>query len=100
MIQHVQLEQFTCPGGYSQWVKVPLSATTVSVGFQNQAYAQNFWVSQMFISADGSYAFWQVINTSFTDTYWWPYLTIDSTDGFDRKQATADAKMQTQKISN
>lgn len=98
MVQQVKLDQYTCPGGYSQWVSYPLNGTTLSVGFQNQGYAQNFWVSQMFISEDGSYAFWQVINTSLTDTYWWPYITIDAPEGFDLKQAVSEPKVQTQKI--
>jgi hypothetical protein len=98
MVQQVQLDQQTCPGMYSQWISYPLSASALGIGFQNHDYAQNFWVSQMFISADGSYAFWQVNNTSLTDTYWWPYITIDVSEDFDPRKAVSEPTMRTQQI--
>jgi hypothetical protein len=94
MFQVIQLSQYSCPALNSQWVRASApSGTIVSVGFQNEGNAQNFWASQMF-PLNAQQGYWQVNNTSLTSTGWWPYVVIFQ-DGGTAALTADDVKAET-----
>ena len=85
--QIVVLSQQSCSGAHWQTIQATVGGgTIVSVAFQNNGNAQNFWVSQMFPQS-ATQAYWQVINSSLTSTQWWPIVVIDTGDDADAASA-------------
>jgi hypothetical protein len=81
MYQIVVGDQQSCPGAYSQWLTLTVgSGTIVSVAFQNNGNAQNFWTSQIFPQSS-TQAYFQVVNSSLTATQWWPIVVVDTGGG-------------------
>ncbi len=73
---------YSCPAFTTQWPQTPYTisgGTIVSIGFQNEGGAQEFWVSQMFV-VNQTQAYLQVVNQSPSSTSYNVVIVVDIGD--------------------